>query len=59
MRFVLVHGGWHHGDMWHAVRSHLETAGHEVHTPTAGGLRPGDSLDVDLKGSAEPIAAYI
>ncbi|WP_226583623.1 alpha/beta fold hydrolase [Acuticoccus sediminis] len=59
MRFVLVHGAWHFGDLWDGVRSHLVAAGHEVHTPTAGGLRPGDGMDVDLRGAAEPIARYI
>lgn len=59
MRFVLVHGAWHFGELWEPVRGHLEAAGHEVHTPTAGGLRPGDGMDVDLRQSAAPIAAYI
>lgn len=59
MRFVLVHGAWHFGELWEPVRGYLEAAGHEVHTPTAGGLRAGDDMDVDLRGSAAPIAAYI
>lgn len=38
MKFVLVHGAWHYGELWNPVREHLEASGHEVHTPTAGGL---------------------
>ncbi|WP_431230069.1 alpha/beta fold hydrolase [Paenarthrobacter nicotinovorans] len=59
MKFVLVHGAWHYGEMWDPVRTHLEAAGHEVHTPTAGGLGPNDSKYVNLNGAAEPIIEYI
>ncbi|WP_128970391.1 alpha/beta fold hydrolase [Bradyrhizobium tropiciagri] len=59
MRFVLVHGAWHYGELWDPVRSHLETAGHEVHTPTAGGLGPHDDKQVGLHGAAAPIIDYI
>ncbi|HEX4247180.1 MAG TPA: hypothetical protein VH008_04880 [Pseudonocardia sp.] len=30
MRFVLVHGAWHYGELGDPVRAHLEAAGHEV-----------------------------
>ncbi len=59
MRFVLVHGAWHYGELWAPVRAHLEAAGHEVHTPTAGGLGPDDDKRVDLRGAAQPIIDYI
>jgi pimeloyl-ACP methyl ester carboxylesterase len=59
MRFVLVHGAWHYGELWAPVRTHLEAAGHEVHTPTAGGLGPDDDKHVDLRGAAAPIIEYI
>lgn len=59
MRFVLVHGAWHYGELWKPVRDALEAAGHEVHTPTAGGLGVGDRPDVDLRGAAAPIIRYI
>ncbi|KAK6501376.1 hypothetical protein TWF481_009216 [Arthrobotrys musiformis] len=32
--FVLIHGAWHHGHSWDNVRTHLEAAGHTVHTPS-------------------------
>ncbi|MDQ4504365.1 alpha/beta fold hydrolase [Sinomonas sp. ASV322] len=59
MKFVLVHGAWHYGELWDPVRAHLEAAGHEVHTPTAGGLGPDDDKHVDLRGAANPIIEYI
>ncbi|MBC3192160.1 alpha/beta hydrolase [Pseudonocardia sp. C8] len=59
MRFVLVHGAWHHGDLWEPVRGYLEAGGHEVHTPTAGGLGPTDDKHVDLRGAAQPIIDHI
>jgi len=59
MRFVLVHGAWHYGELWNSVRSHLEEAGHEVHTPTAGGLGANDDKHVDLRGASAPIIDYI
>ncbi|MFD9961371.1 alpha/beta fold hydrolase [Amycolatopsis sp. NPDC058986] len=59
MKFVLVHGAWHYGELWHPVRTHLEAAGHEVHTPTAGGLGDGDDKHVDLRAAAQPIIDHI
>jgi pimeloyl-ACP methyl ester carboxylesterase len=59
MRFILVHGAWHYGELWEPVRKHLEAAGHEVHTPTAGGLRADDDKHVDLRGAAGPIIEHI
>lgn len=59
MRFVPVHGAWHYGQLWAPVRVHLEAAGHEVHTPTAGGLGPDDDKHVDLRGTAAPIIDYV
>jgi pimeloyl-ACP methyl ester carboxylesterase len=59
MRIVLVHGAWHFGELWQPVREILEAEGHEVHTPTAGGLRSGDAKDIGLSAAVEPIAAYI
>ena len=32
--FVLVHGAWHGGWCWQRVRRSLQSAGHEVFTPT-------------------------
>jgi pimeloyl-ACP methyl ester carboxylesterase len=59
MRFVLVHGAWHYGELWNPVREHLEAAGHEVHTPTAAGLGADDDKHVDLRACAAPIVDYL
>lgn len=59
LNFVLVHGAWHYGELWNPVRRHLESAGHTVHTPTAGGLCENDSPDVGLDGCWRPIAEHI
>lgn len=36
--FILVHGSWHWGGCWQEVRHHLESAGHQVETPTLLGM---------------------
>lgn len=36
--FVLVHGAWHGGWCWRAVREQLESRGHRVFTPTLTGV---------------------
>lgn len=59
MKFVLVHGAWQTGGSWNEVRSALESNGHEVHTPTAAGLRDGDTADVGLADAVAPISEYI
>jgi pimeloyl-ACP methyl ester carboxylesterase len=42
-RFVLLHGSWHGGWAWEPVAWCLRELGHEAHTPTYPGHRPGDS----------------
>lgn len=49
--FVLVHGAWLGGWVWHRVAPDLRARGHAVHTPTLTGLGDRDHLlgpDVDL-----------
>jgi pimeloyl-ACP methyl ester carboxylesterase len=46
MRFVLVHGSWHHGGLWKPVADHLDVAGHAVTTPTIAGH--GKDVDKDV-----------
>lgn len=36
--FVLVHGAWYGSWCWQRVRKALETAGHDVFTPTLTGV---------------------
>lgn len=38
---VLVHGAWHRGHAWKAVRTRLEASGHRVFTPDLAGHTPG------------------
>jgi pimeloyl-ACP methyl ester carboxylesterase len=50
--FVLVHGAWHGGWCWRAVRRLLDRAGHEVLAPSLTGLGERKHLarpDVDLE----------
>lgn len=58
--YVLIHGSWHHGELWEPVRKELEARDHEVHTPTCGGLRSGDDpAAFDHASSCAVIADYI
>lgn len=54
MRFVLVHGSWHDGGCWDAVRAQLEAAGHETHAPTLPGNGAGADPNVTM---AQTVAA--
>lgn len=38
LTFVLIHGAWHGGWCWRAVRRILQDEGHDVYTPTLTGL---------------------
>ncbi len=40
---MLVHGSWHGGWAWEPVAWCLRELGHEAHTPTYPGHRPGDN----------------
>ena len=40
---MLLHGSWHGGWAWEPVAWCLRELGHEAHTPTYPGHRPGDS----------------
>lgn len=57
MKIVLIHGGWHYGELWEDVAAPLRAAGHEVHTPTLAGNGPGD-IDRDV-GHAEAVQSAI
>ena len=57
--YVLVHGAWHTGDELEGVASLIRAMGHDVHTPTIKGNRPGDSKTVGLSEAIESIVEYL
>lgn len=57
--FVVVHGAWHTGELMLAVAEHIAARGHEVHTPTAAGNRPGDGADTGLEAAIRSIVDFI
>lgn len=57
--YVLVHGAWHTGELFEQVAAPIRAAGHEVHTPTIAGNRPGDAKSVDLAEAIASIADYL
>lgn len=59
MRFVLVHGSWHTGDLWAPVADSLRKDGHEVHTPTIAGHGNGVDKRVNHDQSTQSIVDYI
>lgn len=59
MRFVLVHGSWHTGELWEPVASLLRQAGHEVHTPTVAGHGAGVDKRVNHAQCTQSIVDHL
>jgi pimeloyl-ACP methyl ester carboxylesterase len=57
--YVLVHGAWHTGAELQDVAAAIRAVGHEVHTPTIKGNRPGDSKKIGLSEAIASIVEYI
>lgn len=57
--YVLVHGAWHTGELFEDVAAPIRAAGHEVHTPTIAGNRPGDAKTVGLAEAVRSIVDYL
>ncbi|MGA8651329.1 MAG: alpha/beta hydrolase, partial [Xanthobacteraceae bacterium] len=57
--YVLVHGAWHTGAELEPTAAPIRAAGHEVHTPTIAGNRPGDAKTVGLKEAIKSIVDYL
>jgi pimeloyl-ACP methyl ester carboxylesterase len=57
--YVLVHAAWHSGDSLHGVASLIRAKGHDVHTPTTKGNRPGDSKTIGLSEAIDSIVEYL
>ena len=57
--YVLVHGAWHTGKELELTAAPIRAAGHQVHTPTIAGNRPGDLKTVGLNEAIKSIADYL
>jgi pimeloyl-ACP methyl ester carboxylesterase len=57
--YVLVHGAWHTGAELQDVAAAIQAMGHDVHTPTIRGNRPGDSKTTGLSEAIESIVEYM
>ncbi len=57
--YVLVHGGWHTGELLEATAAPLRADGHIVHLPTLAGNRPGDTKDIGLKEAIDSLLQYL
>jgi pimeloyl-ACP methyl ester carboxylesterase len=57
--YVLVHGAWHTGAELEPTAAPIRAAGHEVHTPTIAGNRPGDAKTSGLPEAIKSIVDYL
>lgn len=57
--YVLVHGAWHTGVELEPTAGPIRAAGHQVHTPTLAGNRPGDPKTVGLDEAIKSIVDYL
>ena len=57
--YVLVHGAWHTGAELEPTAAPIRAAGHEVHTPTLAGNRPGDKKSVGLADAIKSLVDYL
>lgn len=56
--YVLIHGAWHTGELLEPVAEPIRAAGHEVHTPTLAGNRPGDAKTIGLDEAVASVVDY-
>ena len=57
--YVLVHGAWHTGKELEPTAAPIRAAGHQVHTPTIAGNKPGDKKTVGLADAIKSIVDYL
>jgi pimeloyl-ACP methyl ester carboxylesterase len=57
--FVIVHGGWHTGELFADTATAMREAGHQVYLPTLAGNRPGDRKDVGLEDAIFSVVEYV
>ena len=59
--FILIHGAWHGGWVWHDVAGRLQAQGHTVHAPDLPGSGSDQTpiSDVTLQAYVDRVAAVI
>jgi pimeloyl-ACP methyl ester carboxylesterase len=57
--YVLVHGSWHDGAAWDAMRTHLKRAGHRTFAPTMAGHGKGADKNVNHLDCTRSIIDFI
>jgi pimeloyl-ACP methyl ester carboxylesterase len=57
--YVLVHGAWHYGELWHETAEALRAKGHVVHHPTIGGNEADADLRTNHAQACAPVIDYI
>jgi len=57
--YVLVHGAWHTGNELEPTAAPIRAAGHQVHTPTIVGNKPGGSKAVGLAEAIKSVVDYL
>ncbi len=57
--YVLIHGGWHTGELLEPVAEAIRAAGHTVHCPTIAGNNPGDSRRIGLETAIASIVDFL
>ena len=57
--YVLIHDAWHTRKELEPTASSIRDAGHQVHTPTIAGNRPGDAKTVGLDDAIKSIVDYL
>src|SRR5271170_6798023 len=57
--YVLVHGAWHTGKELEPTAAAIRAAGHQVHTPTLAGNKPGEGKTAGLNDAIKSIVDYL
>src|SRR5689334_10099515 len=59
LTFVLIHGSWHDGSAWYAVKRCLQTRGHTVYAPAVAGHGKGSRRDIGHDEAARSVVDFI
>jgi pimeloyl-ACP methyl ester carboxylesterase len=57
--FVIIHGGWHTGELFNETATVIRESGHDVYLPTLAGNGPGDRKDVGLADAIDSAVTFI